>query len=87
VERELAARPPTPQPLVDRVRAGAEVGGDLSDRLPFFDHPANHQESTMDGRARILMGVHPGLRLGLTVWQPPASLPVARMNNLYGNYS
>jgi hypothetical protein len=64
VEGRLAARPPPGQPLAHGALADAEVGGDPGCWLLLLEHATDHQESTVWCRARILMDVHPGLRLG-----------------------
>ena len=87
VEGRLAARPPPRQPLAHRAFADTKVGGDLGCGLLLIEHAANHQESTVRRGARILMNVHPGLRLG-SWWRATTSLPAQlRVNNLHGNHS
>ena len=78
IEAPLAARPPTLQPFSNGLDADAELGGDTLPRLFLFDHAAHHEESTTRRRPRILVDVHPGLRLGLLTvgnHQFPKSVP------------
>jgi hypothetical protein len=64
VAGRLAARPPARQPLAHGALTDAEIGGDPGCWLLLIEHATDHQESTMRRRARILVQVHPGLRLG-----------------------
>jgi dihydroorotase-like cyclic amidohydrolase len=64
VEGRLAARSPARQPLAYGALADAEIGGDLDCWLLLLEHATDHQESTVRRRTRILVQVHPGLRLG-----------------------
>jgi hypothetical protein len=61
-EGRLAARSPARQPLAHGALTDAEIGADLGCWL-LIEHATDHQESTMRRRARILVDVHPGLRL------------------------
>jgi hypothetical protein len=50
--------------------------------LLLLEHATDHQVSTMRRRARILIGVHPRLRLG-GCWQAATSFPGRlQMNNM-----
>lgn len=64
IEGRLAARSPPREPLAHGALTDAEIGGNLGCWLLPFEHATDHQESTVRRRARILVQVHPGLRLG-----------------------
>ena len=49
----------------------------------FARHPAHQKGSTMDRHARILVDVHPGLRLRVGWFRNPNLAAQSRMNNLH----
>jgi hypothetical protein len=63
VEGRLAARSP-PRSHLRTVRSLTPKAAPTFCRLLLLEHATDHQLSTVRRRARILVDVHPGLRLG-----------------------